>query len=66
MKHRIIRCAICNRQIIPKSTENTERTIGSRYGDGYCLRLVNGVVCPKCTPEEIEWGKMMEGVEDYE
>lgn len=66
MKRRVVRCQACGRQIIPNSTEDTDRTIGSAYGNGECLLMVGGVVCPKCAPEEIVWGKMMEGVESYE
>lgn len=63
-KRRIVRCAICGRQIISNSAENTDRTVGAKCGNGECLLLVNGVVCPICTPDEIAWGKMME-VADY-
>lgn len=63
MSKGIVYCQICGRQIISNSTEDTERTIGADYGGGGCLRLVKGFACPKCTPSEIEWGKMMEGVE---
>ena len=66
MANKKVYCQICGRQIISKSTEDNERTIGADYGIGRCLRLVNGFVCPKCTPDEIEWGKLVEGVEVYE
>lgn len=62
MNHRIIRCEVCGRQIISGSTEDTDRTIGKDYGNGECLMLFKGVACPQCTPEELEWNKMMEGV----
>lgn len=66
MKRRPVYCQVCGRQIISNSNEDTDRTIGKNYGNGECLLLVRGIVCPKCTPEEIVWGKMMEGVESYE
>ncbi len=66
MANNKIYCQICGRQIISKSTEDSQYAIGADYGNGCCLRLVNGFACPKCTPDEIEWGKLVEGVEDYE
>jgi len=61
MRRKIVYCAVCGRQIISNSTEDTSRTIGADYGNGECLMLVKGVACPKCTPNEIEWDKMVEG-----
>lgn len=63
MVHRPVYCQICGRQIISNSTEDTDRTIGKDYGNGECLLLVRWVVCPKCTPSEIAWGKLIEGEE---
>lgn len=67
MSKKPVYCQVCARQIIPNSTEDTERTIGRNYGNGECLLMVGGMVCPKCSPEEIAWGKLMEGEqhEDY-
>lgn len=57
---RIVKCAICGRQIVSNSNESSKYLIGHDYGDGKCLMLVNGVVCPECTPSEIEFGELME------
>ena len=60
MNKQAVYCEVCGRQIIRDSSEDTERTIGKNYGNGSCLVLVKGIVCPKCTPEEIEFGEIME------
>ena len=66
MANNTIHCQVCGRQIVSKSTEDTTYTIGADYGDRRCLRLFYGFVCPKCTPSEIEFGRLMEREMDYE